>query len=136
VTAKNPPLVFVAAVSKMEAAREALNAFRTQNARILEQYDLLVTSYNDSLTEAKGLAKKHADDIGPRYGEFKISVRTEVDAKKLLDLMPNAEAAVKIEYKIDREEYNKLCKAGLIPQDVIDQIESTGSVTVYGPKEA
>jgi len=120
----------------MEATREALNSFIAQNSKLVEQYRLLVNSYNDALSEAKSLAKKYASEIGPRYGEFRIVTRTEVDAKKLLELMPNAEAAVKIEYKIDREEYNKLCKAGLIPQEVIDKIESPGPVIVYGPKEA
>lgn len=135
-TAKNPPLLVTAKVSEFEAAREALSAFTVQNARLIEQYDMLRAAYNSSLTEAKAEIKKNAEDMGDRYGEFKITRRTEVDAELLLKLMPNAEAAVKIEYKIDREEYKNLVKKGLIPQEVVAQVESTGSISITGPKEA
>lgn len=133
---KNPPLTFLAKVSEFEAAREALNAFRNEHMRLLDQYDQLVNSYNGALKEVKAEYKKSYKDIGSRHGEFHVTVKTDINAKKLLDLMPHAEAAVKIDYKIDRDEYNKLVKAGLIPQEVVSEIETEGSVSVYGPKEA
>lgn len=128
--------MFVAKVSEFEASREALIAFRNENSKLLDQYDQLVNSYNSALKEAKAEYAKSYKDIGSRHGEFHVVVKTEVDAKKLLDLMPNAEAAVKIEYKIDRKEYTKLVQAGLIPQEVVAEIETEGTVSVYGPKEA
>lgn len=133
---KNPPLTFMAKVSEFEASREALIAFRNEHAKTLDQYDRLVNSYNSALEEAKAEYKKNYKDIGLRHGEFHVTVKTDIDAKKLLDLMPHAEAAVKIDYKVDRDEYNKLVKAGLIPQEVVAEVETEGSVSVYGPKKA
>lgn len=133
---KNPPLTFIAKVSEFESAREALIAFRNENMRLLEQYDQLVNSYNSALKETKAAYKQNYEDIGLRHGEFHITIKTDIDARKLLKLMPHAEAAVKIEYAVDRAEYTKLVKAGLIPQEVVAEVESIGSVSVYGPKEA
>jgi hypothetical protein len=135
-TKNNPPLQFHAAVSSFEAAREALIAFRNQNPKLLEQHDLLVRSYNDALKEVKAIYKQNHETIGPSFGEFKIRISTKVDAKKLIELMPNAEGAIKVEYAVDLDEYKRLVKAGLIPQEVVEQVESPGTVSVYGPKEA
>jgi hypothetical protein len=133
---KNPPLLFQAKVSEFEAAREALASFRNKNAKLIDQHEMLRNAYNSALKEAKAEYKKNADDIGDQFGEFRITKRTDIDAELLLKLMPNADACVNVEYKINREEYNKLVRGGHIPQEVVEQVESIGSISVYGPKEA
>lgn len=132
----NPPITFVSKLSAFEQSREALQAFRTQTAKVLEQYDLLVASYNSALDDVKATYRENWETIGSPYGEFKITKKTDIDAELLLKLMPQAEAAVNIEYKIDRKVYEQLVRKGLIPVEVTKEIESPGSISVYGPKPA
>lgn len=132
---KNPPIEMIAAIAKFETARASLVAFRNENSKLVETHDLLVAAYNDALKEAKTKYRSSVDDVGPKWGEFRAVTKTEIDARKLLELMPNAEGLVKIEYKVIKEEYDKAVEKELIPQKVQAQITSQGSVAIYGPKE-
>ncbi len=123
------------AISRFESARTNLEAFRKQNPRFVEEYDMLREAYNSTLAEARAVYKDHHEVVGKKLGDFSASQRTDIDAEKLLHLMGDkTDPLVKISYKIDRDAYKKALEKGLIPGEVVDQVESPGSVTVRGPK--
>jgi len=132
----NPPIQAIAAKAKFEAARAALEAFNNENAKLIEERALLVAAYNDALAAVKTEYKKSHTEIGKTWGEFKAVPKVEVDAARLLKLMPNAEGLVRIEYKIIAEEWKKAIGAGLIPDEVQSQVVMEGTPAIYGPKEA
>lgn len=133
------PLEFLAAHSKWEAAREAIQAFRSKHRAILDQEHLLKTQYNEALSETKKIYKTKAEDMPEKYGEFSIRGSTEIDVELLVSLMgknPRIKEMVELVYKLDRDKYKSAVKSGFIPQDIIAKVESPGSKSVYGPKEA
>lgn len=131
---KNPPLPIQAAYSKFEAAREALISFRKRNEAVLDEYDSIVSQYNDSFDAVKEMYKKYHEEIGSRLGDFKCRVNREVDLERLLELVPAAEALVKTVSKLDLEEYRKAVSKGHIPQEVVAEVETEGTVVITGPR--
>ncbi len=125
-----------AALSRFESARANLEAFRKEYSDIVEDHDRLRESYNVALAEVKAIYKDNHEIVGKRYGEFKLSVPTHVDAEKLLKLMgAKADPLVNVKYSIVRDQYDKAVEKGLIPSDVIDEVQYEGSPRVSGPKE-
>lgn len=133
------PIDFLAAHSKYEAAREALSAFRMKHRALLDQEQLLKTANNEALAEVKKIYKTKHKDMPKSYGEFSIRTAREVDVELLISMMgtdPEVKKIYELEYKLDREKYNRLVKLGVIPSEVVGEIESDGKMSVYGPKEA
>lgn len=128
------PIKATAALSRFETARAALDAFLTDNEDTFEEYERLITDYNNTLSEARSVYKDNHSTIGPSFGDFKRVLITKIDVELLLKLMPETEDLVTFEPKIDREEYTKAVSNGNIPQKVVNQIESQ-SVQIRGPKE-
>lgn len=133
---KQTPLALQAAQSKFETAREALGGFRTQHARLLEEYDALRDAYNSALADVKALYKQHHEIVGAKFGEFSARTNTIINAEKLLELMgPVVDPILEIKYSVDRKGYADAVERGIIPQSVINQVESRSAPIVYGPKE-
>jgi hypothetical protein len=138
-TGKPIPLEFQAAVAKYEAARETLSAFRNEvkNARVLETHDHLRGEYNDALLKVKQAYKKHFDAIGKKYGDFSAVQKVDIDADKLLNLMGSViDPILKIKYSVDRDNYYKAIAAGIIPSEIVEQVEAQKEPEIRGPKEA
>jgi hypothetical protein len=129
-----PNLLFVSKISKAEAAREALIAFRTKHAKVFEEYDLLVNSYSSAVEEAKAEYKLHHEEIGKSYQGFSKKLTYEYDAERLLELMPNAEAAVDMVKTVNRKIFDDLVAKGLIPMEVVEEIKTLKSITITAPK--
>lgn len=133
---KQVPVAVTAAVSKFETAREALNGFRTQHAKILETFENLKEQYNQSLNEVKALYKEHHEVIGGKLGDFSARSRVMVDAELLLKLMgPTVDPIITIKYGVERKHYDEAVSRGIIPSEVVRQVEKRTEPSIYGPKE-
>lgn len=138
-TGKKLPLDFQASMAKFEAARETLGAFRNEpkNARILETHDHLRDAYNEALNEVKTKYKENFEAIGKKYGEFSAVLKVEVDADRLLELLgPTVDPILKIKYTVDRVLYNKAVAEGIIPEEVVEEVEKAKEPEIRGPKAA
>jgi hypothetical protein len=132
---KPVPMRVQSALGRFKAARTNLEEFRRANARLVEEYDLLRDAYNSTLDHVKAVYRDNYDVVGSKLEEFKARTRTEIDAQKLLDLMgPAADPMVTVRYAVDREVYRQAVEKGLVPSDVIEQVETEGSPAIYGPK--
>lgn len=129
------PMKLQAAHANFEKAREEMAAFRTANPKLVEMYERHVQAYNDALNEVKSLYRENSDKVGDNFFDFSIRHKTIIDAEKLVQLMGDVGLAVcNVKYSVDRKEYNKFVEEGTIPQEVVDEVESEGTPSVYGPK--
>lgn len=131
------PVKSRAKLSKFEAARANLETFEKEHARTIEDYNMLREAYNAALEEVKATFKEHHEEIGKTFGDFSIRTKTLVDARKLLELLGPDEGSnfIELEHKVLKAAYTKAVKDGDIPQEIAEQVESPGPVSVYGPKK-
>jgi hypothetical protein len=133
---KNPSLLLLQQISRIEAAKMALMGFEAENGSVIEKHERLRDEYNSAIEDAGALYKMEYETLGPVFGDFKISKRRGINGKRLVELLPGAADFVHLEYKVDLKEYDKYLREGVISQDVANEVEFVASVSVTGPKKA
>ncbi len=129
------PMKLQAAQATFESTREAITAFRAANPKLVERFENLKQAYNDSLNEVKSLYRENAEQVGDHFHDFSVRHKTLIDGERLVELAGDTGlACCTLKYSVDRKEYNKLVEAGLITQEVVDEVESEGPPSIYGPK--
>jgi hypothetical protein len=129
------PMKVQAALSQFEGARAALEGFRQENIELVEEYEILKEAYNTALQNVKTVYKDNHEAVGRKLGDFAASTSTLIDAERLVELMGDkVDPLIKTKLSVDRKQYNKAVELGLIPGEVIDEVEMPGPVRVRGPK--
>lgn len=128
------PLKLQAANQKFEQARATLAAFRKQHRALVQEYDLLREAHNAALLEMKEAYRDSYEQVGKRFGEFSVSIRTKLDADRLIELMDDeARPFVRAKYFVDKSAYERGVEEGSIPESVASEVESV-QVAVKTPK--
>lgn len=124
------PMKFQSAFSKYEAAKMTVAAFKQEHRAIIEEYEMLIRHFEEAETAVKVLYKENHEQIGPKYGDFKVIQPTVVDVDKLLQLCPAAEPWVHVKKSLLKEDFEKLQRDGTISAEVASEVEVRGSVQI------
>ena len=131
------PMKAQAALARFEAAREALAAFSKDNSDVVEEYNLLRGAFNAAIDEMKAIYKDNFDVLGPKYGDFKAVVKTELSAEALMEALGQASGPyIVTKHSVNRKEYIKAVENGLISSEVVASVETQSSPIIYGPPRA
>ena len=124
------------AVTEFEVAREAMESFVTENSQFVEQYDKLRDAFNSALSRVKAEYAANHSLIGKRYGDFYTIQKKEIDVELLVQRMGSAvDPIVEVTYKLtSRKDYDKAVNLGIIPPEVVAEVEELKDPEVRGPK--
>lgn len=104
----------------MHSARDAVLDFANRHAKIVEEYRALVAEANSLTKQAKAAFVLHNEVLGSSYEGFAKSGSRAVDAKRLVELMPDLIDEVEYTMKIDA--FDKLVRDGVIDDDLIQKV--------------
>jgi hypothetical protein len=130
------PMKAQTAMSQFELAREARRAFEKEHARVLEEYGQITGAYDTAIDEVKNVYREHYENIGPKFGDFSIRMRTEVDPDVLVREMGDKAIDLEIvesKYVVNRKKYEQALKEGLIPVPVLAKAEKTLPPAIVAP---
>lgn len=120
------------AFARYESSRWKLQHFLQEHERIIEEYNELKREHDIATEDVKTAYSHHRDVLGESYQGFTISKRRSVDAKHLVELMPDLIGHVK--YSMAVAEFDELVLNGIIPPDVIPEVIDVKE-SVSGPKK-
>lgn len=134
---QSAPIKVRAALSQFESARANLETFEKENARVVEDYDMMREAYNSALTNIKAVYKDNYAVIGAKYGEFSARTKVSIDARKLMKILGDDDAApyVELRYVVLKAVYDKGVASGDISQEVSVAVETRSAPSIYGPKK-
>lgn len=124
------------AMAQFELAREAKRAFEKANARFVEEYAMINGAYDTAVEEMKNVYRENHEQIGAKFGDFAIRLRTEVDAEVLIAEMGDRVfdlEIVEIKNVVNRKKYEQALKEGLIPVPVLSKAEKSLPPAVVPP---
>lgn len=124
------PLDVIAEFSQLESARESVLEYFKEHSKIIETYEMLRSEANTKLKNCKSLFASH-DSLGDSYCGFSRGSARTVDAKRLIELVPDMLDFVK--YSISVEDFDRCVSEGIIDEDYIGEVLGE-TPRINGPK--
>lgn len=122
-----------AAQSAYESSLATYEAFRTQNADVLDEHDHLAVSLAESLEVLKNELRDNAATIGKKFGSFTISVPRVYDVEALRkNLGKKADPYVKVVESVDSKSFEQAIEKGLIDRSVEEAVVGNGTPRISG----
>lgn len=123
------PRSVMRAIATARTANEDRRNFEDANAALIEEYRRLCSVEADAIKAVRSAIVTKASQIDEKRIEgFSIRYDTIVDIDKLLALCPDLED--EFELTLPKKKYNALVKAGKIPAEVQEKVESKADTPV------